>query len=498
MPLGRSGAAIFAALLLCGGPARGQDVALTARSGGLTIEGALIAFDGEYYRLDTAYGVLTVDAAGVDCAGPGCPELGGQVARLRLVGDAAAGRVLPGLMAAMAAARGQGLRREATGFVMTEADGTPRARVLWTPLPQAVAEAALADAEADLILSPLDHGGRAVPLGRAALVPVVHPDNPLDRLSTRQLTDVLTGRVRNWADLGGPDMPLVLHGPAAGTAALAVLAERLGADPVVDVPHAEAEDLTRAVARDPWAIALTTDPGPARAIALTDRCGFVLPADPLAVKAGDYPLVQTLHLIAPARRLPPLARDLLDFLPTGRAQAALRAAGLAGRGADQQPLLADGRRLAAAIRVAAEVGLPELQRLAAAMDGAQRLSFTFRFRDGSRDLDPASRAAVDDLARLLAIGAYDGQDLIFAGFSDGQGEAAGNRALSLRRAEAVRQAVFAAAPDLDGGSYRLLAEGFGEALPLACDETAEGRGLNRRVELWLRPTPPVVAGDPSP
>jgi phosphate transport system substrate-binding protein len=28
---------------------------------------------------------------------------------------------------------------------------------------------------------------------------------------------------------------------------------------------------------------------------------------------------------------------------------------------------------------------------------------------------------------------------------------------------------------------------FGGVLPIACDETAAGRRLNRRVELWLRP-----------
>ena len=45
-------------------------------------------------------------------------------------------------------------------------------------------------------------------------------------------------------------------------------------------------------------------------------------------------------------------------------------------------------------------------------------------------------------------------------------------------------------------------EGFGEALPMACDETAIGRQLNRRVELWVVPdfappgTPPILAPAP--
>jgi phosphate transport system substrate-binding protein len=42
------------------------------------------------------------------------------------------------------------------------------------------------------------------------------------------------------------------------------------------------------------------------------------------------------------------------------------------------------------------------------------------------------------------------------------------------------------APDLSADQLPRV-EGFGEALPMACDETAAGRHLNRRVELWLVP-----------
>lgn len=43
-----------------------------------------------------------------------------------------------------------------------------------------------------------------------ALVPVVHPDNPVKNLSTAQLRDVYAGRITNWRELGGKDGKIVV------------------------------------------------------------------------------------------------------------------------------------------------------------------------------------------------------------------------------------------------------------------------------------------------
>ena len=120
------------------------------------------------------------------------------------------------------------------------------------------------------------------------------------------------------------------------------------------------------------------------------------------------------------------------------------------------------------------------------MDGAERLSFTFRFQDGSTELDRHSQQNLADLARLLEAGQFRDETLILAGFSDGSGVAAANLDLSRDRALRVLLALNAAAPGLTEAQLPRI-EAFGEALPMACDETAAGRRLNRRVELWLKP-----------
>ena len=58
---------------------------LTSRDGDVEITGDLLGFDGEFYRVDTIYGELTVDGSGVLCEGPGCPNLSAYVAEVDAV-----------------------------------------------------------------------------------------------------------------------------------------------------------------------------------------------------------------------------------------------------------------------------------------------------------------------------------------------------------------------------------------------------------------------------
>jgi phosphate transport system substrate-binding protein len=43
-----------------------------------------------------------------------------------------------------------------------------------------------------------------------ALAVVVHPDNPVDKLSIPQLADIYTGRITNWQEVGGNNAPIIL------------------------------------------------------------------------------------------------------------------------------------------------------------------------------------------------------------------------------------------------------------------------------------------------
>jgi len=47
-------------------------------------------------------------------------------------------------------------------------------------------------------------------VARDCIVPVVHLDNPIDDLSLSQLKKIFEGKTRNWEELGGPDLEIVV------------------------------------------------------------------------------------------------------------------------------------------------------------------------------------------------------------------------------------------------------------------------------------------------
>jgi phosphate transport system substrate-binding protein len=472
-----------------------QDVTLTAREGGITLEGALQGFDGEFYRIETRYGVLTVDAEGVICEGPGCPDLTVPLATIRFVGaPEAAAALLPSLWQAFAATRGLDYAvGTGDGYAATlsePASGKILANISFVALPPDEAHAAMAAGAAEFAVAATtdpDFGNRA--LAMDGLIAIMADDNPTAVMSSRDLAAVLAGDIANWQALGGPDMPIALHALRPDTDAQRALSARLGREIVGEVVHPDLASLAAGVAADPYALAITVQSvqGAARRVALTDSCGFPLRPTAMAVKAGDYPLSLPIYLLTPRRRLPLMAREFLEFLATPPAQAAIAEAGLIDRGPVAEAMTGDAARLINAIQGAGDdVALADLKALVAAMAGAERLSLTFRFADGSSALDAASQQNLADLAALLLAGRYADKALFFVGFSDGSGDAAENLSLSRERAEGVAGALREAAPDLPQAQIpQVLA--FGEVSPMACDATSLGRGLNRRVEVWMRP-----------
>ena len=94
---------------------------------------------------------------------------------------------------------------------------------------------------------------------------------------------------------------------------------------------------------------------------------------------------------------------------------------------------------------------------------------------------PESAATLDDLAALL--GKEAALRLLVEGHTDATNTDAYNLDLSERRARNVVAALVRRGVD----ASRLQAKGFGRTRPVADNATAQGRALNRRVEVSVLP-----------
>ncbi|UWQ04709.1 phosphate ABC transporter substrate-binding/OmpA family protein [Aliiroseovarius crassostreae] len=514
-------AAIGAALFLAmqAGQAGANDISLIARDGAMTLSGNLVGYDGAFYRIETEYGILTVDGSGVRCEGPGCPNLGPYVADLVISGAHEMASVLsPALVEGFALRQGYALTREelpetALRYTLYEGDTNQEAaRITIRASSSDEGFADLLGHEADMVLSQREVTSRervmAYEAGLGdltsrrqervlalnALVPIVSPGNPVRRLSMAQLAAIYAGKITNWKEVGGEDAPITPYLRARGAGFTPVFARKVisaqGSQMSARVVSLGSDRaVLDAVARDPFGIGIAafTNPGSNEIVQLSGRCGFGVDASELAIKAEDYPLTTPMYLYLPERRLPQVGREFLSYLRSDAGQLVIRRAGFVDQAMSVVPLSHQGDRLANAIAMAGEeVTLEELQRLSGFVTRQSRLSLTFRFEGGSTLLDAPSRSNVQLLARSLEAGRFDGRRLSFVGFSDGQGAAAQNLSLARKRAEAVRQAVLAEAETFDPTRVETQVEAFGEALPMACDETAWGRGVNRRVEIWVK------------
>lgn len=113
------------------------------------------------------------------------------------------------------------------------------------------------------------------------------------------------------------------------------------------------------------------------------------------------------------------------------------------------------------------------------------LHITFR-SDSQFDVNSFTlrSSAQQDVARMAAIlKEYEKTNIRVAGHTDATGSESLNQTLSERRAEAVKNIMLAQGV----AANRLTTIGFGKSQPIADNATAQGRQLNRRVEITVVP-----------
>ena len=154
-------------------------------------------------------------------------------------------------------------------------------------------------------------------------------------------------------------------------------------------------------------------------------------------------------------------------------EAAKLAAAKAAADAAAKPPTADA---SAAIAATGEVDIKACQLLLNNLLGEEII----KFQTGKADIDPASTGILDKL--VATVRRCPTAKIEIAGYTDSDGTTAANVALSSRRAEAVVAYLVQAGLD----QSHLTAKGYGEADPIASNDTPEGKAKNRRIEFVVQ------------
>lgn len=300
---------------------------------------------------------------------------------------------------------------------------------------------------------------------------IVHPSNPVGAISVTQVRDMFTGRIRDWAELGGPAGPISLYArdDKSGTFdSFSVMVLRGAAISGQARRYESTDQLSADVAADPRAIGFVglAGVGRSKALAVSDSGTQPLAPSRLTVGTEDYVLSRRLFLYnGPSPS--PLVSEFVDFVLGAEGQRIVEQIGYVSQ---------DVVALAVPPRADASDEYREL------VDGAQRLALNFRFDAGTAVLDTKAMRDVERLGEFLRQPQNRGVDLILVGFADSS-EINPYHALAL----STDRADFVATQLIPRGVAPRRVRGVGGVAPVAAEDTEYGRAKNRRVEVWVRP-----------
>jgi len=324
----------------------GPQVTLRSFDGFTQLRGQLVGFDGQTYTLRTRLGTLEIDGLQVTCEGAGCPEVVLFGAEFAALGAAGMARdLMPNLIQGYADTLDASLEREVgTGendrmLRVIHSNGEEMAAISVGGAAMADAFAGLASGEADIVMAaqpmtedeaalltsaglpdPRTAGGERI-VAMDGVVALVHPANGLRSISIEELAQVFAGEITNWSALGGPNMPISLYAPAAGSAtmqsfdSLAMAPLGLGLSPNIREIADEAS-VSDTVAGDPAGIGLASFAyrRASKPLAISQACGIVSSPNAFSIKTEEYPLARRLYLYTGGESdLPGHAQRLLEF-----------------------------------------------------------------------------------------------------------------------------------------------------------------------------------------
>ncbi len=137
-------------------------------------------------------------------------------------------------------------------------------------------------------------------IGKSRAVVIINKNNPVNKLSKEQLKGIFTGKIANWKEVGGPDMPIIVvwANLTPGMNSLYLKKALDGITPLKEVLEATTgPNLKQHVAANPEAIGITSS-------AVADE----------TVKVPEQPLAESDITLVVKKNPPPALLKLIEFI----------------------------------------------------------------------------------------------------------------------------------------------------------------------------------------
>lgn len=502
-----------------------EKITLQLKEGNLIVEGELLSFDGKTYTIQSdQLGKATFEVNRFACIDGKCPnvtvnpfEFHDSVSDFTIKGSNTIGtRLMPWVIRAYARSKGlysretESKNKKEVRFSLTDAFNKTVTNINLYRYGSSTAFPALVKKDAVIGMSDRTitneeinafkkSGVKSVKdkhehvIGIDGIVVIVSPDNRVTNVTMPQLANIFSGKITNWAQIGGRPGKIQVYTPGNKSGTLSTF-RSLVLKPVKQKLVASAiriddnESLSRAVSQNRNAIGITSFAyiDKSKPLGFKSKCGLVTKATPFHVQTGEYPLSRRLYLYTATAIENKHAVGLLNFAKNSPDMGSvLNIAGFIGKRIESITFNQQKERIFASMTQSNENFDPSLMRqLLTELKNARRLSYTARFKTNSTELNFESKKDFNKLVKHLKQEIQRKNYVIIAGFADTDGAFQKNALLSHKRAKILQTLLSKSLSDKTERA-RLIARGFGELLPAACNDTDAGRKANRRVEIWI-------------
>ncbi|MEJ6405024.1 phosphate ABC transporter substrate-binding/OmpA family protein [Yoonia sp. 2307UL14-13] len=495
------------------------EVTLKSSDGTVNLTGEFVEFTDNNYVIRTGLGDLRISASRVRCEGDACPNFDAIDADVVIAGSDTVGiGIMPLLLSGYAGFLGAEATVTATEtegeiiaeLVGDEGFGDPIGSLLVNSTGSSDAFRKLLDQTAQIGMASRrirpaearalrdDGAGNMIDpanehiIAVDSLVVITHPDNPVQSMTMDQLRGIYSGAIGNWSEVGGNDAPITVHGRPDGSGTrdvfeARVFGEDVPASPAGLVVAGDNNEMAAMVNADENAIGFVgyAFQRGASPVTLINECGLSMEPTAFGARTGAYALQRNLYLYNRGDTDNATATDFVNFAMSDEADDLIAKAGFIDLGIDTRPQPLDGDRARQLLDPSADAYEGGIMReMLSQMVDYEQLSSTFRFRTGSSKLGPRELATMNRLIEYLET-LPEETEVVLVGFTDDVGAFDSNRDLSIGRAEQVLLTLQEQGGDRVSGLQMGVA-GYGEIAPVACNTSELGRGINRRVEVWVQ------------